>query len=71
MAQFSDTAKRFRPHAKNAAYCYRRHTFRGLSVYFWRALQKRMNRSIEMQFGADCCGPKEPCIRWDAHWRHL
>jgi len=34
-----------------------------------RTAQKRL-KPIEMP-GADSCGPKEPCVRWDGYWRQL
>jgi len=35
-----------------------------------KALQKRLNRSI-CRLDVDSGWPKEACIRWGAHWRHL
>jgi len=34
------------------------------------AVQKQLIRS-RCGLGVDSGGPKEACIRWDAHWRHL
>jgi len=42
---------------------------------FWShswAVQKRMNwSSLEMPFGGDSGGPKEPCIRWGSRSQHV
>ena len=46
--------------------------WRGLCVclvHQW-ALQKRLNR-LRCHFTANSRGPKEPCIRWESHWRQL
>ena len=58
-------------HRIDAASCYGRRTFRGLSGHTSKLRKNGWTNRDAVWGGADSCRPKEPCIRWVANRGHL